>query len=47
VPFYAKGCGARLYEKAAVETDPVSGRYLDNTDVAGTIFTLLGVQPGG
>jgi alkaline phosphatase len=47
VPFYAKGCGADLYEKAATKTDPVRGRYINNTDVAKALFTMLEAQPAG
>ena len=45
VPFYAKGCGAERYEKAATNTDPVRGRYIDNTDLAEVVFTMLETQP--
>ena len=41
VPLYAKGKGAALLEKYAGETDPVRGRYLDNTEIASAIFELL------
>ncbi|MHC4617611.1 MAG: alkaline phosphatase [Planctomycetota bacterium] len=41
VPFYAAGCGCELYEKAARSADPVRGKYIDNTDVAKTMFALL------
>ena len=47
VPFYAKGCGAELYEKAATNTDAVRGRYVDNTDLAKIVFTMLQTQPVG
>lgn len=43
VPFYAKGCGAERYRKAAKNTDPVRGRYIDNTDLARAIFTMLNI----
>ena len=47
VPFYAKGCGAELYQNAATNTDPVRGRYIDNTDLTKTLFAVLEMQPAG
>ena len=47
VPFYAKGCGVELYTNAATNADPVRGRYIDNTDVAKTLFAMLEAQPAG
>ena len=41
VPFYSKGRYARLFERAAINTDLVIGPYIDNTDIAKTIFALL------
>lgn len=41
VPFFAKGNSAELFNERAVNTDSVRGRYIDNTDIANTIFTLL------
>ena len=41
VPFYAKGHGAILYKNVATGDDPARGPYIDNTDVAKIIFTLL------
>jgi alkaline phosphatase len=41
VPFYAKGDDGRWFKKAATFIDPVRGRYIDNTDIAGVIFQLL------
>jgi alkaline phosphatase len=41
VPFYAKGRGAKLFKKAAVNTDPVRGPYIDNTDIGKILFGLL------
>jgi len=40
VPFYAKGRCARLFKKAAVNTDPVRGPYIDNTDIARILHKL-------
>jgi alkaline phosphatase len=41
VPFYAKGKGAILFFVCARNKDPVRGRYLDNTDIAKTLFRFL------
>ena len=41
VPFYAKGKGAMLFFVCARNKDPVRGRYLDNTDIAGNLFRFL------
>ncbi len=41
IPFYAKGRGANLFKKTANTTDPVRGDYIDNTDIAKTLFALL------
>lgn len=35
------GCGADLFKEAAVNTDSSRGNYIDNTDVAKVIFSLL------
>jgi len=40
VPFYAKGPGSRRFCRYADETDPVRGRYLDNTEIARALFDL-------
>ena len=40
VPFYAQGFGSQLFKKLADRTDPVYGPFLDNTDIANTIFQL-------
>lgn len=40
VPLYAKGYGSELFESYAVNTDPVRGAYVDNTDVARVAFGL-------
>lgn len=42
VPLYAKGRSAVLLEKYADETDPVRGRYVDNTEIAKVIFASIG-----
>jgi len=42
VPVYARGPGAELLRDFADETDPVRGRYVDNTEIARTIFAVLG-----
>jgi alkaline phosphatase len=41
VPFYAKGKGAILFFVCARNKDPIRGRYLDNTDIAKTLFRFL------
>ncbi len=41
VPFYAKGRGSNLFKDAAINSDSVRGPYIDNTDIAKTIFQLL------
>ena len=41
IPIYVKGRGAKLFKDAAVNTDPVRGQYIDNTDIANIIFALL------
>ncbi len=33
VPFYAKGAGSNLFLDNAMRTDPVYGRFIDNTDI--------------
>ncbi len=33
VPFYAKGPGSDLFLKRALRTDPVRGKFIDNTDI--------------
>jgi alkaline phosphatase len=47
VPFYANGCGTNLFQSVFVNTDPVRGLYIDNTDIAKVIFQLSGkiLQP--
>jgi alkaline phosphatase len=41
VPVFAKGAGAETLKAAAKGQDPVRGAYLDNTDIARTVFELL------
>ncbi len=41
VPFFAKGDAARMFKRYADEFDPVYGRYLDNTEMALTLFWAL------
>ena len=41
IPFFAKGAGSDLFIAAQIHTDPKTGPYIDNTDIAKTIFTLL------
>ncbi|MGD0552877.1 MAG: alkaline phosphatase [Sedimentisphaerales bacterium] len=40
VPFFAKGAGAEQFKKTINGNDPLCGPYIDNTDIANTIFTL-------
>jgi alkaline phosphatase len=41
VPFFAKGDAARMFKAYADEYDPVYGKYLDNTEMAGVLFWTL------
>ena len=41
LPFYAKGRGAQLFKEAAVNVDPVRGKYIDNTAIAKIIISML------
>lgn len=41
VPLFAKGSAARHLRACATLTDPVRGRYLDNTDIAKVIFSVM------
>jgi alkaline phosphatase len=40
VPFFAKGAGAEQFTETIDGNDPLRGPYIDNTDIANTIFTL-------
>ncbi len=40
VPFFAKGGGGQLFKDKITGYDPVRGPYIDNTDIAGVIFSL-------
>jgi alkaline phosphatase len=40
VPFYAKGRGAHSFDDKIRGFDPIRGPFIDNTDIAKTIFTL-------
>jgi len=40
VPFFAKGAGAEKFTETIDGNDPLRGPYIDNTDIANTIFTL-------
>lgn len=42
IPFYAKGPGTELLQMMADETDPVRGRFINNTETAQAVFTLWG-----
>jgi alkaline phosphatase len=41
IPFFAKGAGSDLFLARADNTDPVRGRYLDNTSIAAVVFQAL------
>ncbi|MBN1795181.1 MAG: alkaline phosphatase [Sedimentisphaerales bacterium] len=41
IPFYAKGTGCKLFKDAVKSADPVKGKYIDNTDIAKVIFSML------
>jgi alkaline phosphatase len=40
----AKGDAARLLRPLADESDPMHGRYVDNTEIAQVVFEALGTQ---
>lgn len=40
VPIYAKGAGAEIFEMFADREDPIVGRYIDNTEIAQSLFSL-------
>lgn len=42
VPFFARGVGSEHLERLADKTDPVRGRYLDNTSIAKVVIALFG-----
>ena len=42
VPFYAKGPGVELFQTFADEIDPVHGAFLQNTEIAHSIFLMWG-----
>jgi alkaline phosphatase len=42
IPLYAKGMGSELFHEFADETDPVRGKYVDNTEVGKVMFRLWG-----
>lgn len=41
VPFFAKGAGSGKFSDYVVGTDPVRGKYIDNTSIAKLIFSLF------
>jgi alkaline phosphatase len=47
VPFYAIGAGADLFHRFAERTDPVRGRYLDNTSIHKVLTGLFGYSSSG
>lgn len=44
VPFYAQGAGSSLLLAKADQQDPVRGKYLDNTEIAKTLFEIFSKQ---
>jgi len=42
IPLYAKGLGSDGFASYATNTDPVRGDFIDNTNIAHLIFSLLG-----
>jgi alkaline phosphatase len=41
IPFFAKGSSARLFNGYADEYDMVRGEYVDNTEIADAVFSVL------
>ena len=41
IPLFAKGDAARLLKRYAVQTDPVRGRYIDNTELGRMLFQIF------
>jgi alkaline phosphatase len=41
IPLFAKGDAARLFVHQADETDPLRGRYIDNTEIADVVFETI------
>lgn len=41
LPLYVKGAGAELFESHVVGTDPIRGKYVDNTAVAKVPFAVM------
>ncbi len=44
VPFFAKGAGAEKFTETIDGKDPLRGPYIDNTDIANTIFALWHIK---
>jgi alkaline phosphatase len=42
VPLWAKGDAGRFFRQYALHTDPVHGKYIDNTNIANVMFNALG-----
>jgi alkaline phosphatase len=40
IPLYAKGNGSEGFQRFADQTDPVHGKYIDNTEIALLVFEL-------
>ena len=41
VPLWSKGAVGRLFRPFAVNSDPVRGLYIDNTNIAAVMFRAL------
>ncbi|OPX84102.1 MAG: Alkaline phosphatase precursor [Pelotomaculum sp. PtaB.Bin104] len=41
IPFFAKGDAARIFKSYADQSDPVHGKYIDNTEVAKVLFEII------
>jgi alkaline phosphatase len=44
IPFYAKGKGSKNFILTAKKQDKIHGKFIDNTDIAGVISSLLSTQ---
>lgn len=45
VPFYAQGQGSQLLQDRMTRSDPVRGRFLENTDLGAVLVGLAGAVP--
>jgi len=42
IPLFARGVGAEIFKKLADMTDPIRGKYMDNTEISKAIRSLIG-----